>query len=133
MSFVLSIFTSLLIGSSALASDQCIPVSKPSFNAERVEFNPISKKYRVLKPYYTLADGSKRYILYISGGGVEPKFQGARNHLCTFLGYSGGRNMKVESSCDYRGSVFIYEDASYDIRSLSGDCHYHVDSIECDL
>jgi len=107
------IATLLLLASSSAFAGHVIEVTEPAFTAERIELNPVTNTYVVVSPKYYINGAiavPTGYITYNGGDAVQ--------HLCTFLGMTGG---KVISSGDCQKPLLLIEESGlYSYQSFDG-------------
>ena len=125
----------VLLGASSVSAAHSIEVTEPAFTAEKIELNPVTNSYVVVNPKYFV---NAKDSIGIVVGGLNGSISVTKTpqHLCTFLGMSGGKvisTINVDDSACNGKTLTITDDGLYGTTRFASS-HYDcsvVDFLEC--
>lgn len=128
----LIIFFSMI--SLAANAGHVIEVTEPSFTADKIELNPVTNSYIVVYPKY-FVNAQVAVQIVSSGLSNSVSISKTAQHLCRFLGMSGGKVISTSSvaghSCNY-STLTIQDSGLYSLTQYasSNNCGV-IDFLEC--
>ncbi|MGE0527069.1 MAG: hypothetical protein AB7G93_08650 [Bdellovibrionales bacterium] len=93
MKFMIALLGTLSFSNLALAA-HVIEITEPNFTAEKIELNPVTNSYVVVKPKYFINARDAYKVAWDGHLGSGPN---TATHLCTFLGMLGGKVISYTS------------------------------------